>query len=860
MPTSKEVQMRRGTTLENNAFTGAEGEVTVDTTLKTLRVHDNATVGGTEIALADLANVPEDTDFETRVLQRVAEMIQNGGEVSPVGDIKASFVDLGSDYLPADGRTLLKSAYPDLYELVGDQYNANGVGATSYAAFTLSNVPQNNFSNVAFKGNTAVFVITGSNYLLTSTNGGISWSAFKMANSTYSKAHVVNDKFVVAISGTTYSSTDGITWTTSTNTMTGTGATNAATFSANGMMLSADTAAPTKFAYSTDGITFSSYVAAPATATTGYFDLFYSSRLGLYFLSTNNGKILSSPDLINWTLRQSTSTSSVLNMTFAENGGTIIAVGGTSSAQISYSSTDGITWTARNTGTARVYDVKWASAASVFVAAAAAGLVSTSPDGTTWTIQTLANTGAVSTINWTNLAVSSNGISLYGFNTANNQGAAMSAGPGSSTFNIRNVTSATGRGWNRAAYCPGNDLTWLWGDGTLTLYNNISTTNTNGASFRTRWSGVINFSSTSSAHVASLDVNGNSEVVMALSSVSSNSQYYPATIHYTNQGDNFAFSYCGVGGIRKLRTIDNKIFVVGITGMVSYTTDGVTWNVNDSVGDGNSHIMDIAYNGTTWVVVCHDGKTFSSNDLTTWTERGTYLTTTTSDILSRTIIWTGTHWVVSNSTTSIAYTNNLDTWTVNVFGIAVTDLKFGNGTVVAMTATATYASTNLTAWTSSATQSGTNVNQTISFGNGVFLIGGGDTNSTTATTNAIVNVSFDGVSWTKVDLGVKGYVKDISFGNSIFTLITNNGSATGTIAGGSMYNSTNGYLWNTAFQSTASTHILQKVSTTSGLGAHATGTGGGAAYSAMPSTTVFRLPNIAPSGTEGTFYIKVNDN
>ena len=41
-----QIQLRSGTTTEHNTFTGAVGEVTVDTTNKTLRVHDGSTVGG----------------------------------------------------------------------------------------------------------------------------------------------------------------------------------------------------------------------------------------------------------------------------------------------------------------------------------------------------------------------------------------------------------------------------------------------------------------------------------------------------------------------------------------------------------------------------------------------------------------------------------------------------------------------------------------------------------------------------------------------------------------------------------------------------------------------------------------------
>jgi len=58
MPTS--FQFRRGTTTQNNAFTGAAGELSVDTDKNTLRVHDNSTAGGTELMLADASNATND--------------------------------------------------------------------------------------------------------------------------------------------------------------------------------------------------------------------------------------------------------------------------------------------------------------------------------------------------------------------------------------------------------------------------------------------------------------------------------------------------------------------------------------------------------------------------------------------------------------------------------------------------------------------------------------------------------------------------------------------------------------------------------------------------------------------------------
>lgn len=47
---SRQIQLRRGTAAQHETFTGADGEVTVDTTNKTLRVHDGATPGGVALA------------------------------------------------------------------------------------------------------------------------------------------------------------------------------------------------------------------------------------------------------------------------------------------------------------------------------------------------------------------------------------------------------------------------------------------------------------------------------------------------------------------------------------------------------------------------------------------------------------------------------------------------------------------------------------------------------------------------------------------------------------------------------------------------------------------------------------------
>ena len=47
-----QVQFRRGTATQNNAFTGSEGELSVNLSNYSLRLHDGVSSGGYEIALS----------------------------------------------------------------------------------------------------------------------------------------------------------------------------------------------------------------------------------------------------------------------------------------------------------------------------------------------------------------------------------------------------------------------------------------------------------------------------------------------------------------------------------------------------------------------------------------------------------------------------------------------------------------------------------------------------------------------------------------------------------------------------------------------------------------------------------------
>ena len=74
MPTI--LQLRRGTTAENAAYTGAAGEITVDTTLNKILLHDGSTAGGNttvgslqgNIQLGDDQHIYFDNELESYVL------------------------------------------------------------------------------------------------------------------------------------------------------------------------------------------------------------------------------------------------------------------------------------------------------------------------------------------------------------------------------------------------------------------------------------------------------------------------------------------------------------------------------------------------------------------------------------------------------------------------------------------------------------------------------------------------------------------------------------------------------------------------------------------------------------------------
>ena len=95
-----QVQFRRGTTAEHSGFKGADGEVTVDTSLKTVVIHDALTNGGFPVLRQDGSNSQFERGTTTSCALKFAGD-PNTGLISPASD-QIALVTGGSSRLTID--------------------------------------------------------------------------------------------------------------------------------------------------------------------------------------------------------------------------------------------------------------------------------------------------------------------------------------------------------------------------------------------------------------------------------------------------------------------------------------------------------------------------------------------------------------------------------------------------------------------------------------------------------------------------------------------------------------------------------------------------------------------------------------
>ena len=96
-----QVQFRRGTTTQNNAFTGAIGEITYDTQVKTLRLHDGSTAGGGAVVTINAGSqtLTNKTMSTNSVWQGTAVGLAYGGTAASLTAVAGGVVYSGGSAL-----------------------------------------------------------------------------------------------------------------------------------------------------------------------------------------------------------------------------------------------------------------------------------------------------------------------------------------------------------------------------------------------------------------------------------------------------------------------------------------------------------------------------------------------------------------------------------------------------------------------------------------------------------------------------------------------------------------------------------------------------------------------------------------
>ncbi|MBD5400725.1 hypothetical protein HDR61_03200 [bacterium] len=137
------LQIRRGSSAQNNNFTGMPGEITFDTDTKTLRVHDGVLLGGYPLARADqvtsgdgasggafdINSVPDEF-WAAKIAQFAAAPITSITH-DPVPVRATAYVDyiFDTDKTPFHVGCALVCQTPDAGYSVGDSVRAFGFGS-----------------------------------------------------------------------------------------------------------------------------------------------------------------------------------------------------------------------------------------------------------------------------------------------------------------------------------------------------------------------------------------------------------------------------------------------------------------------------------------------------------------------------------------------------------------------------------------------------------------------------------------------------------------------------------------------------------------------------------------------------------
>ena len=159
---AKLLKLRRGTTTQHGSFTGAEGEVTIDTTKDTAVIHDGSTQGGTPLAKENMDNVSS-----ANIAARIGANAIDGSKISDGtitnAEVNASAAIAGTKIAPYFGSQDISTTghldFPDDSSIkLGDsdefviKHTAAGVSEISSSADVTVSSNLNVTGNIAATG------------------------------------------------------------------------------------------------------------------------------------------------------------------------------------------------------------------------------------------------------------------------------------------------------------------------------------------------------------------------------------------------------------------------------------------------------------------------------------------------------------------------------------------------------------------------------------------------------------------------------------------------------------------------------------------------------------------------------------
>ena len=137
------IQFRRGTTAQHGSFTGLVGEITVDTDLDTLRVHDGSTAGGTRLAKYSEVVAAATGD----ITSVVAGSGLTGGATDGDATISIDYANIAGSLVPSANVTYdlgsLANQWRDIYVGPGSLY-VNGTKVLEDNSGTIQFTADNN--------------------------------------------------------------------------------------------------------------------------------------------------------------------------------------------------------------------------------------------------------------------------------------------------------------------------------------------------------------------------------------------------------------------------------------------------------------------------------------------------------------------------------------------------------------------------------------------------------------------------------------------------------------------------------------------------------------------------------------------